>query len=262
MDNQPSFDRSLLIPIGVAVFSVIGICVILLMGRLTASRAVVEEVPTATAFQYAFIGTEPAVSTVTLGTPDETGGEEIPTVAPVNPTIPPQNTPANVPTNTAPPIITLPPLVDTNTPTRTPITASTAPFGPGTYDDMDSRFIYTGNWDRQTSVFGTYQNTLHVSGTLQNSVTFRFIGNELRVFFQSAPSLGTVRLTLDNNNYDMNQSGSTTELFEWVLTASNAGTHMVTITHTSGGSVNFDSIIVPVVPATPTNTPTSTTSAS
>jgi hypothetical protein len=109
---------------------------------------------------------------------------------------------------------------------------------------------------------GTYQNTLHVSGTLQNSVTFRFIGNELRIFFQAAPSLGTIRVTLDNNNYDMSEAGSSTELFEWVLSTTSTGTHTVTITHLSGGSVNFDSIIVPVVPATPTHTPTATNNAS
>ena len=66
MDNQLSFDRSLLIPIGVGIFAVLGICVILVSGRLNPTPAVVEEVPTATAFQYAFIGTEPAFTTMTL----------------------------------------------------------------------------------------------------------------------------------------------------------------------------------------------------
>ena len=66
MDNQPSFDRSLLIPIGVGIFAVLGICVILASGSMNETPAVVEEVPTATAFQYTFIGTEPAITTVTL----------------------------------------------------------------------------------------------------------------------------------------------------------------------------------------------------
>ncbi len=258
MDNQPSFDRSLLIPVGVGVFSLLGLCILLITGRLNTTRAVVEELPTATAFQYTFIGTEPAVLTVTpMDQEDEppTAAPEIPTAAPLQPTLPCE-------TNTSAPIITLPPLVDTLTPSRTPTSASTAPFGPGTYDDTDSRFTYTGDWDRQTSVAGAYQNTLHVSGTLQNSFTFRFIGNELRIFFQAGSSLGTIRVTLDNNTYDMSEAGSSTEIFEWVLTTTSTGTHTVTITHLSGGSVNFDSIIVPVVPTTPTITPTSTTSSS
>jgi hypothetical protein len=69
-------------------------------------------------------------------------------------------------------------------------------------------------------------------------------------------------VTLDNNTYDMSEAGSNTEIFEWVLATTSTGTHTVTITHLSGGSVNFDSIIVPVVPATPTITPTSTTASS
>lgn len=260
MDHPPSFDRSLLLPIGVGVFSLIGICVILVMGRMNSNPPAVEEVPSATAFQYAFIGTEPAISTVT-GVVLEEDEFSTPTVS--IPTTAPRVTPVIQSTNTSPPIITLPPLENTNTPTRTPTSESVAPFGAGTFDDTDSRFIYTGAWERLTGVSGAYQNTLRVSGTLaNNSVTFRFIGNELRVFFQAAPSLGTIRLTLDGTNYEMSQSSSTTQIEEWVLSTSTAGTHTVIISHVSGGSVNFDSIIVPVVPtpspntATPTNTTT------
>lgn len=258
MDHPPSFDRSLLLPIGVGVFSLIGICVILVLGRMDSNNAVVEEVPTATAFQYTFIGTEPAVSTVigtaVTGVPGD--GDELPTRTGGIPTSVPLVTPGIQATNTAPPIITLPPLVNTNTPTRTPTSESAAPFGPGTFDNIDSRFIYSGDWDSQTGVPGAEKNTLHVSGTLGNSITFRFIGNELRVFFQGAPSLGTLRLTLDGTSYNMPQSRDTTQVEEWVLTTTTAGTHSVTITHLSGGSVNFDAIIVPVVPPTSTNTST------
>jgi hypothetical protein len=261
MDQKPSFDRSLLLPIGVGIVSLLGICAILVTGRLNATPAAVEELPTATSFEYTFLGTEPAILTVTAGGVEE----EPPTQAPEIPTLPPRNTPVlitTITTTTPPGIITLPPLGDTTTPSRTPTSASTAPFGPGTYDNTDSRFVYNGDWDTQTSVAGAYQNTLQVSGTLGNSITFRFIGNELRVFFQAAPSLGSIRLTLDNNSYDMSEAGSVTEQYEWVISTTNTGTHTVTITHQSGGSVNFDSIIVPVVPATPTNTPTATTSSS
>jgi hypothetical protein len=254
MEKQPSFDRSLLIPVGIGIFSLIGICVILVMERINSAEAEVEEVPTATAFQYAFIGTEPAITTLTSVGIDE---EQIPTPTQGIPTSPPQLTPVFQVTNTSPPIITLPPLENTNTPTRTPISESAAPFGPGTFDNTDNRFVYTGNWDSLTGVPGVEKNTLHVSGTLGNSVTFRFIGNELRVFFQAAPSLGTIRLTLDGTNYDMPESRDSTQIEEWVLSTNTIGTHVVTISHLSGGSVNFDSIIVPVVPPTPTNTSTS-----
>jgi hypothetical protein len=265
MDNQPSFDRSLLIPIGVGIFAVLGLCVILASGRMNETPAVVEELPTATAFQYAFIGTEPAFTTVTLEPSQEASVTSEFEVSPVDtlppvifdtPTFAPQNTPDIFPTNTLASLITLPPLVNTSTPSQTPTSASTAPFGPGTYDDVDSRFVFSGDWETQSGVTGATGGTLHVSGTLGDSIKYLFIGNELRVFFQAGPSLGTIRLTLDSTSYDMNEASLSTQPFEWVLPASNNGTHTVTITHASGGSVNFDAIIVPVVPVTPTNTST------
>ena len=261
MDNQPSFDRSLLLPIGVGIFALLGICVILASGRLNQTPAVVEEIPTATAFQYAFIGTEPGITTVTLEpsvvvTATVQSLDTVPPVVFETPTFSPQNTPVPLATNTLASFITLPPSPIPGTPSKTPTSASTAPFGAGTYDDTADRFVYSGDWDRQSGVAGVTGNTLHVSNTLGNTIKFLFIGNELRVFFQAGPSLGTIRLTLDSTSYVMNEASSSTQSYEWVLAASNNGTHTVTITHDSGGAVNFDAIIVPVVPATPTNTAT------
>ena len=249
MDNQPSFDRGIFIPIGVGIFSLIGICVILLLGRFNAARATVEEIPTATPFKYSLIGTEPALSTVTG---DGISTSQLPA------------TPSVLSTNTISPnvpIITLPPTIAANTPTRTPTSASGAPLGAGTYDDMHDRLIYNGNWTTQSGVSGAYQNTLHVSGTLGNSVSFRFIGKELRVFFQAGSSLGTIRLTLDGTVYGRNQAEGT-QIYEWVLPEVASGTHTVTITHLSGGSVNLDSLVIPEIPVTPTNTATPTSTSS
>jgi hypothetical protein len=273
MDNQPSFDRSLLLPIGVGIFAVLGICVILASGRMNETPAVVQEVPTSTAFQYAFIGTEPAFTTLTLAPSEEAsptsmdletslppGEFDTPTFTLQNTPVPQntssQGTPNVIPTNTLASFITLQPIANTNTPSRTPTSNFAPPFGAGTFDDTDSRFVYGGDWDTQTGVTGAYQSTLHVSGTLGNSIKFLFIGNELRVFFQAGPSLGTIRLTLDTTSYVMNEASSSTQSYEWVLAASSNGTHTVTITHDSGGSANFDAIIVPVVPVTATNTAT------
>lgn len=260
MDNQPAFDRSLFIPIGVGIFALLGICVILASGRLNQKPAVVEEIPTATAFQYAFIGTEPGITTVTLEPSVVVTAtvQSLDTVPPADfetPTFSPQNTPVPLATNTLASFITLPPISNTGTPSKTPTSASTAPFGPGTYDDTDSRFVYSGDWERQSGVASATGNTLHVSNTLGNSIKFLFIGNELRVFFQAGPSLGKIHLTLDTANYTMDEGIGTGNL-EWVLGANTAGTHSVTITHESGGSVNFDAIIVPVVPVTPVTTAT------
>jgi hypothetical protein len=129
-----------------------------------------------------------------------------------------------------------------------------------TFDDTDYRIVYSGDWTLQAAVSGANQNTLHVSGTSSpsNTITFRFIGTEVRIFFQAGPSLGTIRLNLDGNNYDMNQSNASTQTYEWVLPSVSNGTHNVTITHLDGGSVNLDYVIVPEVPPTPTRTATGT----
>ena len=265
MDKPFSFDRSLLIPIGVAVFSLVGLCGVLAAGRFTAMRGRVEEVPTATPFKYSFIGTEPAI---VVPTANESG------VAPTEPTAI-LNTPILLSTEgnesatlivlgtatrtpTAGQLSTGTPATGTALPSRTPTSASMAPLNPGTYDDLDNRFLYSGNWTTQSAVSGAYQNTLHVSGTVGNSLTFRFIGQELRLFFQAGPSLGTIRLELDGTNYDMNESNSSTQLYEWVLPTVSNGTHTVKITHIDGGSVNLDYIIIPEPPTTPTNTATAT----
>jgi hypothetical protein len=264
MDNRPSFDRSLFIPIGVGIFALLGICVLLASGSFNETPAVVEVVPTATAFQYAFIGTEPALTTLTPA-PSEFASVESSSTAADLVTEPPLifDTPTSQSTsnssfltNTPASFITLQPIANSSTPSKTPTSAFAAPFVAGTFDDIDSRFVYGGDWERQSSVSGATGNTLHVSNTLGNNIRFLFIGNELRVFFQAGPSLGNIRLTLDTTSYVMNEASSSTQSYEWVLAAANNGTHTVTITHEGGGAVNFDAIIVPEIPVTATNTAT------
>ncbi len=139
-------------------------------------------------------------------------------------------------------------------PTGTPTSASTAPLNAGTYDDTDSHIQYIGNWVSQNNVGDAYQNTLHVSTTIGNSISFRFIGQELRLFFIAGTSLGTIRITIDQQSFDLLQESDTTSPSEWVSTFyTNGGTHTVSITHQDGGSVNLDQIIIPEI--IPTATP-------
>ena len=258
MDNQPSFDRGLLIPALIGVFSVIGIFSVLLLNRYNSARAVVTGTATETPFKYIFLGTEPAISTEAL--PEESAiaptSDEPPeptddpgvSITPNRPSTPTKP-------NTANTIVATPIIIGNITPS--PTSASAPPLNSGTYDDIDFRLAYNGNWSNQTNVSGAYQGTLHISTTLTspgNSVTFRFIGQEVRILYQSGPSLGVVRVMLDTTQTLLNQSATSNEL---VLTAATSGTHTVTITHLSGGSVNLDSVIIPSA-GTPTATPTPT----
>lgn len=144
---------------------------------------------------------------------------------------------------------------DSASPTKpaasTPTTASTAPLNPGVYDDADERIIYSGNWT-QTK---TNNVTLHVSNTLNNTITIRFIGEQIRIFYQSSSSLGTIRINIDGLEIDLDESAMIAAQSEWVSPLLLNGTHTVTITHLSGGSVNLDAFAIPDPLKTSTPTP-------
>ncbi len=251
MDNKPPFDRGLVIPVILGVFSVCGICLVLLLGRLSASRTVAVLEDTATPFKYLFLGTEPGILTTTPE--EETLTEEsTPTAVEFEFSSPTSSTEDLIVFATA----TRTPPGASNTSAPTPITASTAPLNPGTYDQNDQRIIYTGDWIAQTGVAGVFQNSLYVSNSLGDALALRFIGEQIRIFYQAGPGLGSIRISLDTLQFDLAQSAGNTANAEWVSPLLINGTHTVTITHVSGGAINIDSFIVPDVLKTPT--PTST----
>lgn len=150
----------------------------------------------------------------------------------------------------------------THQPTLTSTSVAAPPLNAGTYDDPDSHLSYSGNWVSQANVSGAQNGTLHVSQTLGNTVTFRFIGNQVRIIYQSGSGLGILAATIDGIAIvpPLSQNGSPSASGEWAITDLNNGTHVVVLTHSSGGSINIDQIIVPdVTPTTtPAVTPTST----
>ena len=267
MDNQPSFDRELLLPILLGGFSILGIIIILLMGRLSAARASVVVNETETPFKYIYLGTEPVLSPES----PEASETELLTDSPFDGSTPPApgtasalGTPTLVTQDTTSQPINGTSPVNTTFPTST--SASGAPLGSGTYDDVDSRLLYDGGGWAAQEVPSAYKSTLHVSQVPGSSVTFRFIGTEVRFGYQVAASLGTVTVRIDNTNYDpLNQGDTTTAINEWISPGPlSPSSHTVTITHASGGSINLDYVIIPDVgptgtpTATPTRTPTPT----
>src|SRR5687768_7176410 len=106
MENQPAFDRSILIPIFLSGFSVIGIVLVLLIGRSLNAPAEVPTTPSATRFAYVYLGTEPAITTplteeTQLGPTDEPIFTEGPIVEePPNPPPPVLRTPTRPGPNT------------------------------------------------------------------------------------------------------------------------------------------------------------------
>ena len=267
MDNQPAIDRSLLFPIFIGGFSVVGIIVVLLIGRALNSPAAVPVTPSATRFQYLFLGTEPAITTPLVEGSDAVTTEEL-TAEPgvITPGFA-SPTPPSVSTVSTSVILTPSTPIQTpiggTQPTGTPIQLGTAtatlssPVAANTYDDTDSRLAYTGNWLPRDNVSGAYQSTLHVSDTAGNSVRFTFTGQEIQLFYQPDPSFGIITITFDNDTlgipFTQTQSNGV-----WVYTLETAATHTVVIIHTGGGSVNIDKLVIPGVTPTPTRSPTPT----
>lgn len=230
MENKSTFDRGLIPPIILSVFSLFGICLVFLVVKLHPLRTAIPIENTNASFQYLLISTESGFASLT---PEQepaattTSDDDIVSLA--------------SPTRTRLPI---------NTSASTQTTASTAPLNPGVYDDADERIIYSGDWT-QTK---TNNVTLHVSNTLNNTATIRFIGEQIRIFYQSSSSLGTIRINIDGLEIDLNESADVVAQSEWVSPLLINGTHTVTITHISGGSVNLDAFAVPdpIKTATPT----------
>ena len=249
MDNPPAFDRSILIPILLGGFSVIGIIAVLLIGRSLNAPAEVPVTPSATRFQYVYLGTEPAITTPLIEESELAPTEE-PVVEPGDFT-----SGAATPTRpTASTLIILPSatgnLQRTNTPAPpTATSASGPPLNAGIYDDVDSHLIYNG-W----SATGSSGSTLHISLVPGSTLSFRFIGRELRLVYDGGSTLGQIRITIDNVSETLDQSSGE----EWVSDLFPNGTHTVLITHLSGGSVNLDQVIIPEPANTPTPTPTPT----
>ena len=259
MDNRPTIDRGILLPIFFGGFSIIGIIVVLLIGRSLNSPPPVSATPSATQFQYVYLGTEPAISTPLI---EESEIVPLPTEAPVEIT----EVVASSTSSIATPIILTPPnttststsLVQrTNTPNQLPTSSATLSTvtSADTYDDTDARLAYSTGWTNQTGVSGAYQNTLHISNANGNSVTFTFTGQEISLFYQAGPSLGSMTITVDNlGGPAISQAQSQTQIKQWNSGLLNAGTHSIVITHSSGGSINVDSLVVPAPTVTPTTT--------
>jgi hypothetical protein len=250
-----------------------------MIGRALNAPAEIPMTPSATPFQYIFLGTEPAITTPLLeGSAIAPSSEVFPTeVFPSEgfptqgfptPRLPTQPNPG-FPTSTRSSSVSTPLVLNTvtsgtnvaRTSTASRVPSSTATSGTATlantYDDTDSRLLYNGTWVAQTGVSGAHQNTLHVSNTVGDSVTFTFTGPQIHVFYQSGPSLGAITITIDGLGAPaLSQAQSQTQIKEWVSDLLPAGTHEIVVEHHDGGSVNIDSLYVPAPTPTPTRTPT------
>jgi hypothetical protein len=243
MDNKPAFDRSVFIPIFIGFASVLGICLVLFAIRLGAARVSIQSEVTNTPLKFQLLGTEPGIVFPTEA-PSPTLEFSEPTATEI--ILPPTFTPVVV--------LVTPTASRQNNPVASP--SPTVATLNVTYDDTDFKFNYTGDWSTST-VSGTYQNTLHISNKIGNSVQLSFVGQKIRLTYQGGPSLGTLAIKLDSLDFTLEQSSPQTLIVEWESPVLVLSSHALTITHISGGSINIDKVsVLDLGTATPTRTPT------
>jgi len=234
---------------------VLGICLVLVVSRFSSARGQSQSVDTATPLKFQYLATEPGVVFPTEAvSPTEPPATLPPTIEIISPTTP---TPVAIKSPVLPNVTAILTNRPISTNTFTPSPTATTQFLNVTYDDADFKFLYTGNWVSQSDVTGAYQNTLHVSSTIGSAVQLSFVGQKIRFTYQSAPSLGTIAIKLDGVDFALDESAADTTISVWESPVLVLSSHLVTITHISGGSVNIDSIVVPDLSTpTPTLTPT------
>jgi len=236
MDKQPFGDRSLLVPIAIGVFSILGIFVILLSVYLDKPQAVVSATRTVTPFKYLLLATETGVpgpeaeatdpELVVTG-PEQTFTEEpeqeFPTFSAAGP---PQGT------TSANSLLRVTQAV--------PATTAAALSVRERYDDADSRLEYDGDWINETGVANAQQGTLTVSNAIGNDLVLTFVGQQIIIGYLGGSDLGSIVISIDDDEFQLDQSTGK----EWTSPQLPNTEHFIIIVHDSGDTVNLDYINV------------------
>jgi hypothetical protein len=249
MDNKPYLERSLLIPIGIGVFSIVGILIVGLLAYLDVPQPVASTGQTATPFKYILLATETSLSVQGIETP--LSSQETIVAAPANPVLPPTlaGGSSTFPTQAPPQVLILP----TNTlqasiPATSSIPASptnTSSVGAASgssqkYDETDEILDYDGNWQNQTGVGNAYQGTLTVSERIGNDVTFSVVGQQIVVGYLGGPDLGSITISIDDDEFLLDESTGN----KWVSPQLSSDEHFVILFHEEGDLINLDYIEV------------------
>jgi len=232
MDNQPSIVRGLLIPILIGLISMIGIGLLFSLDYLNRSRAPVPLERTATPFKYLLLATETGTVNPEL--------EALPSEEIFSEEIFPTDVIFPDPLATVPSGIRTPTTVGSQNPTVIPTVGEIVPMVAGKYDDADVSIEYFGEWTVQTNISTAYQGTLHVSNIIGNDMAFTFEGRQVQLGYQSVSGLGTLVITIDDEQYVLAQGAGSS----WISPQLTSGLHFMIIIHESGDSINLDYITI------------------
>ncbi|MGZ9166348.1 MAG: hypothetical protein ACXW4U_14345, partial [Anaerolineales bacterium] len=243
MDKQSFRDRGLLIPIGISVFSILGILIALLIVYFDKPAVVASPGPTATPFKFLLIATETSVLDLDTETPlPEVMFTEEPT-EPILINTPEAGFPTpSIDTTPVPPILAsvTPPISNATsdatssaTSSITPTIATPASNAADRLDDRDPLLDYGvgSSWVSETNA-GAYQQTLTVSNEIGNDVIFDFVGQQVIIGYLGASGLGQITIYIDDNEFLLDQSVGR----QWVSPQFANEEHFVFLIHEDGDS--------------------------
>ncbi len=250
VDNKSSFDRSFLLPIGIGIFSILGICLALSTVYLDKPQAATMEEQTATPFKYLLIATETPDSD--LEKVEVVPTEAAPTQEPID--TPSIDTPFIDTPQEGSPTLPAPTAIRTSTPantastqqnltatsTVTPISSTNTPNILIRYDDTDPSLEFDGDWSTDSNVSNAYQKTLSVSSGIGDDLIFTFTGQQIVIGYLGGSNLGTATVWIDGEESELDQSTGT----QWVSPEFSDDEHFVLIIHDGGASINLDYINV------------------
>lgn len=115
-----------------------------------------------------------------------------------------------------------------------PVTA----VGVGKFDNLNSNIYRIGVW--------TETGALSTSSTISDAVGLTFTGQRVTVQFSRQPGAGVLGIYIDGKSAASIKQSATTaqEQLQWSSAVLAAGTHTLSLIHSSGGVVNFDSVQV------------------
>lgn len=239
MDKPPPPEHSLLVPIGISIFSIVGILIALAIVYLDKPDEPAPATPTSTPFRYIFLGTETSVPSpdLEIAPSEESFPEELEDPIFIEIDTPQAGLPTPIlPGGASTQVSTLPGSNSQASPTVGTAELTVAE----RYDNTDPLLDFDGDWESQTNVADAYQGTLSVSNTIGSDLIFAFTGQQMIIGYLGDTGLGNLLISLDDQDFQVNQSTGR----EWVSPQLPNTEHFVIIIHDSGESINLDYINV------------------
>jgi len=133
-----------------------------------------------------------------------------------------------------------------NSPSAAASTLSAPTAGPGSYDDTDPNWVYSGTWTASTPG-PAYGSTLHYTMTPGDTASFTFSGTGFTLYYTQYPNRGNIQVFMDGSLTPLttiNANGALVWQKTYTSPTFAPGTHTVVFKHggPSGSTIDIDAI--------------------